>query len=185
MGAYLLPRLGTMQSGELVAELLTQRDELQDFIADLIAERLNEKPHDGERPCNFRWRVLKLSGAYQTMIEATRLRVEKKDDQKTLDVASRFTTKNREKKTVTKEITTKIEVEIDEYDLLAYLDTMAGVLDKMRFIKRAVESLTDHDIEKMADFLADQSADAESVRIFNLLNDLRAKLLELKCPKQQ
>ena len=42
MGAYLLPRLGTMQSGELVAELLTQRDELQDFIADLIAERLNE-----------------------------------------------------------------------------------------------------------------------------------------------
>ena len=111
--------------------------------------------------------------------------IAKGDDQKTLDVASRFTTKNREKKTVTKEITTKIEVEIDEDDLLAYLDTMAGVLDKMRFIKRAVESLTDHDIEKMADFLADQSADAESVRIFNLLNDLRAKLLELKCPKQQ
>ena len=177
MGAYLLPRLGTMQSGELVAELLTQRDELQDFIADLIAERLNEKPRDGERQCDFRWRVLKLSKPYQTMIEVTRSRAEKKEDA--------FAARNREKKTVTKEITTKIEVEIDEDDLLAYLDTMAGALDKMRFIKRAVESLTDHDIEKMADFLADQSADAESVRIFNLLNDLRAKLLELKCPKQQ
>ena len=68
MGAYLLPRLGTMQSGELVAELLMQRDELQDFIADLIAERLNEKPRDGERPCNFRWRV----GVYSSFLERTR-----------------------------------------------------------------------------------------------------------------